>query len=100
MVTVFIVTPADTSEGFMSRSEMQAFTDTRQRMLGYTEASVQVPDGPGRTQLRRLPLGACPTQEEAQKVIDALATASPGRSFRVDPMTYHNADNIVWHGAD
>lgn len=95
---VLVVVPVDPmGADFFDRTIMDRFVDAKSRTLGYIEASINTPIGPRRLMSSRAPLGAVASEEDASRLIAALATEFPGVNFRVETRQYPDAQDIVWH---
>ena len=98
MIGIFVVAPVDPlGVDLLDNLSVASFIETKQRILGYTEVSIQTPTDFGRVQIDRAALGACKTPQEAQALIDALGVELPTKSFQINTEVYQDANDVIWH---
>jgi hypothetical protein len=98
MLELVVVTPADElGADYLNEDAVLTFANVKLRVLGYTEASIRTLSSGHNIGITAAPLGAVKTREEAQALLDALATELPRKHFRVDTKMYPDADEVVWH---
>lgn len=97
MVVLYVVRPLDErGNDYLDRDAVRRFIRLKEDVLGYSEASLRVPFG-SEIKIQAAPFCAVKTEDDANRLLEAVTNAFPGKQFVIERKEFADANDIVWH---